>query len=235
MAIQGCVSAHHALRRVRRTRNPFHPSNRSYGDPMKLPLMSAAFLAMALSAAPALAAPPAAAPTPAPSAPAAAPADATPAPDAGTMAPKKTTKHHSSHKKSKKAAGPTPGRTSLPGEGRFGQKTPPRRDRRLSGASFFPRYGRGGNHAKTPRPRSGRGRGLPRSGGRVRALGPGATRIQMRPGMTRHVTRHVVHTPPRCYLIHMARSLSIPDLPSRAAPRASDARPLLRLLRLIGP
>jgi hypothetical protein len=89
---------------------PFHPFNRSYGDPMKLPLMSAAFLAAALFAAPVLADAPPAAATPAPAAPAApaaTPDTSTPAPDAGTMAPK-TKKKHSSHKKAKKAAAAAP-------------------------------------------------------------------------------------------------------------------------------
>jgi hypothetical protein len=69
---------------------------------MKLPLMSAAFVATALFAAPVFAqtAAPAATPAPAAEAPA-------PAADAGTMAPKKATKHHTSkhasHKKAKAA------------------------------------------------------------------------------------------------------------------------------------
>jgi hypothetical protein len=65
---------------------------------MKLPLMSAAFLATALFAAPVFAQTTAPAATPAPAADTPAPAA-----DAGTMAPKKTTKHHSKHTSHKKA------------------------------------------------------------------------------------------------------------------------------------
>jgi hypothetical protein len=79
------------------------------GDPMKLPLMTAAMFAAALATSPVMAQTPA--PAPAPAAPAAsAPAPEAPAADADTMAPKKTTKHHSkSHHRShhaKKAAAP---------------------------------------------------------------------------------------------------------------------------------
>jgi hypothetical protein len=83
------------------------------GDPMKLPMMTAALVAAALATSPVLAQTPAAPAAPAAPAPAA-PAAAAPAPDASapadTMAPaKKTTKHHASHahhKSTKKAAAP---------------------------------------------------------------------------------------------------------------------------------